>query len=83
MRQRFCADVAMGGNSGDVVKKKKSYFSYGPLDHAVAGITAGAIANISLHPLDVVKIRMQGKLPLQLLLLAMYMFLLSNPILLL
>eukprot|EP01135_Chromosphaera_perkinsii_P002972 Nk52_evm83s230 gene=Nk52_evmTU83s230 len=39
--------------------RRGSYFRYAPLDHAVAGVTAGCVANVLLHPLDVVKIRLQ------------------------
>lgn len=36
-----------------------SYFKHAPLDHAVAGITAGWVACLLLHPFDMVKIRLQ------------------------
>ncbi len=37
----------------------RSYFTYAPLDHFVAGISAGFVATLVLHPFDVIKIRMQ------------------------
>ncbi|CAJ0633646.1 17938_t:CDS:2 [Entrophospora sp. SA101] len=37
----------------------KSFFRYPELDHATAGITAGAVTTISLHPFDLIKTRFQ------------------------
>ena len=37
----------------------KTYFSYAPLDHAVAGITAGGISCILIQPFDVIKTQLQ------------------------
>lgn len=38
---------------------RPSYFALPSLDHSVAGITAGIVSATSLHPLDLIKTRMQ------------------------
>lgn len=43
-------------------KERRSFFRYAPLDHAVAGLGAGFITTLCLHPLDLVKTRFQGVL---------------------
>ena len=30
------------------------------VEHAIAGLTAGAVTTLCLHPLDLIKTRMQG-----------------------
>jgi hypothetical protein len=45
------------------VKSVSTKFSFSEtiaFDHALAGIGAGAIATLILHPLDLIKIRFQG-----------------------
>ena len=42
-----------------IYNQHKTYFKYGPLDHAIAGLTAGAISCTIIHPFDVVKIQLQ------------------------
>lgn len=42
------------------ISKPQTYFKYGPLDHACAGLTAGFITTMTLHPLDLIKTRFQG-----------------------
>ncbi|KNC71989.1 hypothetical protein SARC_15463, partial [Sphaeroforma arctica JP610] len=42
------------------VPKRASYFKYAPLDHAVSGLGAGFTTTAILHPLDLIKTRLQG-----------------------
>eukprot|EP00124_Ichthyophonus_hoferi_P002979 Ihof_evm3s231 gene=Ihof_evmTU3s231 len=38
---------------------RPSYFRYAPLDHAAAGLGAGFFTTCCLHPLDLIKTRLQ------------------------
>ena len=43
-------------------KKNLSIFSNVRWEHLAAGVTGGVVSTVILHPLDLIKIRFQGKL---------------------
>jgi len=49
------AAPAAGGSSG----ARASYFAWAPLDPLVAGLTAGTLTTLTLHPFDLIKTRLQ------------------------
>jgi hypothetical protein len=49
-----------GTKTPKFISKPQTYFSYGPLDHAVAGLGGGFASTMILHPLDLIKTRFQG-----------------------
>jgi solute carrier family 25 folate transporter 32 len=42
---------------------RRSYFAYAPLDSLVAGLTAGTLTTLWLHPFDLIKTRLQVGVP--------------------
>jgi solute carrier family 25 folate transporter 32 len=49
----------MSATVNPVLKQPLTYFQTGPLDHAAAGIVAGFISCVLIHPFDLVKVNMQ------------------------
>jgi len=48
-------------SASEAAPKRKTYFGLPALDQAVSGVGAGALSTLLVHPLDVVRVRLQSK----------------------